>query len=148
MKIVVCGSINASDKLIEISDKLIQLGHQTELPFYTQKIKNGEMDLKKFIGDKARNGGDLEFRQTASEDLIKRYFRLISQSDAIIVVNVEKNGIADYIGGNTFLEMGYAYALDKSIFLLNNIPNLGYKDEMIAMKPIVLNGDLNRITHA
>jgi len=29
--------------------------------------------------------------------------------------------------------------------LLNDIPNLPIKDEIIAMKPIVLNGDLSQI---
>ena len=146
MKIVVCGSINASDKLIEVSDKLIALGHQTELPFYTKQIKEGKIDLREYIKTKAANGGDTQLRKSAGEDLIKRYFHLISESDAILVVNVEKNGIANYIGGNSFLEMGFAYALDKPIYLLNEIPNLGYKDEMVAMKPVILSGDLSSLS--
>jgi hypothetical protein len=28
---------------------------------------------------------------------------------------------------------------------LNEIPEMGYKDEIVAMKPVILEGDLNRI---
>lgn len=77
--------------------------------------------------------------------MIKRYFQLIKESDGILVCNFEKNGIKNYIGGNTFLEMGLAYVLDKKIFLLNPIPEVNYKDEILAMEPIILNGDLEKI---
>jgi predicted RNA-binding protein with PUA domain len=65
--------------------------------------------------------------------------------DAILILNLEKNNIKGYIGGNTFLEMGFAHVLNKKIFLLNEIPEMGYKDEIVAMKPVILEGDLNRI---
>lgn len=67
------------------------------------------------------------------------------ESDAIIVINVDKNGIKNYIGGNTFLEMGFAYVLDKKLFLLNDIPKVNYKDEIVALKPIILNGNIELI---
>jgi hypothetical protein len=41
--------------------------------------------------------------------------------------------------------MGFAHALGKKIFLLDGIPNVSYKEEILAMKPIVLNGNLERI---
>ena len=55
------------------------------------------------------------------------------------------NGIPNYIGGNTFLEMGFAHVLNKKVFLLNNIPAMPYDDEIKDMQPIVLNGDLLKI---
>jgi predicted RNA-binding protein with PUA domain len=65
--------------------------------------------------------------------------------DAILILNLEKNGIKGYIGGNTFLEMGFAHVLNKKIFLLNPISEMGYEDEIVAMKPVILNGDLDKI---
>ncbi len=62
-----------------------------------------------------------------------------------LAVNIDKKGIKNYIGGNTFLEMGFAHVLDKKIFLLNEIPDISYKDEIKAMQPIILNGDLSKI---
>jgi predicted RNA-binding protein with PUA domain len=41
--------------------------------------------------------------------------------------------------------MGFAHALGKKIFLLQGIPDLSYRDEIMAMKPIILNGNLNKI---
>ena len=73
-------------------------------------------------------------------------FNLIKESDAVLVVNVDKNDIKNYIGGNTLLEMGFAHVLNKKIFLLNNIPDISYKDELRAMQPIVLNNDLSKIS--
>jgi hypothetical protein len=33
----------------------------------------------------------------------------------------------------------------KKIFLLNPSPQMAYSDEIVAMKPIVINGDLSKI---
>jgi predicted RNA-binding protein with PUA domain len=41
--------------------------------------------------------------------------------------------------------MGFAYVLGKKIFLVNPIPDLNYKDEIKAMNPIVLNGNIKLI---
>ena len=78
-------------------------------------------------------------------DFIREHFRKIEKSDAILILNYKKKGIAGYIGGNTFLEMGYAFGLGKKIYLLYSVPNMDYGVEMHSMKPIVLNGDLNKI---
>ena len=75
-------------------------------------------------------------------DFIREHFRKIEKSDAILVLNYEKKEIAGYIGGNTFLEVGYAFGLGKKIYLLYPVPKMDYSVEMHAMKPVVLNGDL------
>ncbi|KKT04140.1 MAG: hypothetical protein UV82_C0011G0068 [Candidatus Magasanikbacteria bacterium GW2011_GWD2_43_18] len=42
--------------------------------------------------------------------------------------------------------MGFAYILKKPLYLLNPIPDMPYyKTEIQAMKPIVLNGDFEKI---
>ena len=144
MKIGICGSMNHSNKLIEIADELEKMGHKIELPYTTKKIKNGEVVLSDYIKAKEKSG-DSHFRETAEEDFIKSYYKIISEADCILIVNTDKKGIKNYIGGNSFLEMGFAYVLDKPIYLLNLIPDIGYKDEILAMKPIIINGDLEKI---
>ena len=143
MKITICASINFTPKIKEIAEKLSELGHEVEIPKYSQKIINGEITLEKFAAIKQKQG-DMVFRKSG-EDLIKRYYIIIKNSDSILVINMDKNGIENYIGANTFLEMGFAYILNKKIFLLNNIPDMHCKDEILAMSPIIINGDLEKI---
>jgi len=57
----------------------------------------------------------------------------------------KKKGVKNYVGGNSFLEMGFAFILKKKIFLLNDIPEMPYTSEIVAMKPICLKGNLEKI---
>jgi len=43
------------------------------------------------------------------------------------------------------MEMGLAFYLKKKIYLLNEVPELPYKEEILGVKPIILNGDLSKI---
>ncbi len=67
------------------------------------------------------------------------------QSPPVMVPDKDKNGIKNYIGANTLLEMGLAFHLNKKIFLLNPVPEISYKEEILGMKPIVLNGNVELI---
>ena len=62
-------------------------------------------------------------------------------------LNFDKNGIKNYIGGNTLMEIGFAYVNNKKVFLLNPIPEkVPYTDEIKAMVDVVLDGNLGRIS--
>jgi len=78
-------------------------------------------------------------------EMLKKDEENISPQDAILVLNFEKNKIPNYIGGATFLEIYTAWRLNKKIFFYNPLPNCSFTDELIAMQPIILNGDLSRI---
>ena len=78
-------------------------------------------------------------------DLIHEHFHEIDKAAVILVLNYEKKSIPGYVGGNTFLEMGYAFGLEKKIYLLYPVPDMDYKVEMHAMKPLVLDGDLSKL---
>jgi len=79
-------------------------------------------------------------------NFIKLWYNLIINGDAILVLNYDKNGIKNYIGGNTLMEIGFAHVNDKKIFLLNPVPEeVSYKDEIKAMVNVILKGDLNKI---
>ena len=64
----------------------------------------------------------------------------------MLIANYPKKGVEGYIGGNSFLEMGFAHVLDKKIYLLNDIPEMIYSDEIKAMQPVVLNSDIDKLT--
>ncbi len=84
--------------------------------------------------------------QKYHRDAIREFWRLMQGTDVVQVLNVTKNGIENYIGGNTFLEMGFAHVLNQRIYLYNPIPDIPfYQTEIEAMKPVIIYGDLNRI---
>lgn len=142
MKIVICGSVAFCKEMVKIRDVLHEMGHEGIIspsmedlaldrnPELMRQIKENHAYIKKRYG------------------FIKWYYNSIVNSDAILVVNYDKNSIKNYIGGNTLMEIGFAYVHDKKIFLLNPVPEeLKYKDEILAMEPIILNGDLLKLNN-
>lgn len=142
MVITICGSMTFAKNMLDIKTRLEAKGIKVIIPIGTKKYLNGK--LKKMAGKQGTIEGA---KRKIKYNLIKRYYNEIKKSDAILVINKEKNGIKNYIGGNSFLEMGYAYILNKKIYVLNKLPKdlLIIYQELVAMKPIVLNGDLNTI---
>ncbi len=142
MKIAICGSLNFTHEIKIIADKLKNLGFEVSIPISSEKILRGEFSLDEIKKEK-ENG---EFSKRAIKfDSIREYWKIIKEADAILVANFDKNNIENYIGGNSFLEMGFAHILNKKIFLLNEIPEMIYNDEIKAMQPKVINGDLLKI---
>src|SRR3989344_5948016 len=137
MKIGVIGSMQHTEKMIEIRDKLIAMGHDAFLTNLADP----------FIGKSYRQKEKIKLHQKNHKDAIREFWRLMQGADAVLVANFTKNGIKNYIGGNTLMEIGFAHVLNQKIFLLNPMPNISlYKTELIAMRPIILNGDLTKIS--
>jgi hypothetical protein len=136
MKIVICGSITAAKEILSIQDLLQKAGHEVEIPHgvkHKEFWARTELPSAEKAADKIQN------------DLIRDYFEKIKQHDAVLVVNVDKRGVKNYIGGNTFLEMGFAHVLNKKLYCLNPLPELPYTAELAAMQPIILNGDITQL---
>lgn len=74
--------------------------------------------------------------------LIHAHVDKINVSDAVLIYNISLDDRENYIGANTFLEMGFAFAFGKKIYLLNDIPNQPNTDEIAGMLPICLKGHL------
>lgn len=146
MKIVICGSCAFSDKIIEVANKLEKQGNLVDIPFATKMIRDKKLSFEQFKKDKEKEG-DAKYRKQYQDqvDMIKRYYYLIKECDAILVLNYDKKNIDNYIGGSVLMEMGFAYVLDKNIYLLNDIPDMPYTDEIRVMNPIVIDGVLNKI---
>lgn len=144
MKIVICGSSTFKEKMLEYSDQLKTLGHEPIIhPDYESFIK-GE---KQEIWDQVLAGEHHKAKR--EQGYIKWYYAAIVNSDAVLILNFDKRGIKNYIGGNTLMEIAFAYVNNKKIFLLNPIPGeMTYVDEIKAMvdeDTCILNGDLNKI---
>ena len=125
-----------TEKMIKIRDNLIAIGHDA---FITKFAPN-------FIGKSDKEKEAIKLHQKNNMDAIREFWRLMQGGDAIIVVNIDKNGIANYIGGNTLMEIGFAHVLGQKIYFLNPIPDMPYyRTELEAVKPVVINGDLAKI---
>ncbi len=135
--IAICGSIiAAADEILKIQKVLEEKGFSVEIP---DGVKRYNKNNSTHVAEEESVARKIE------SDLIRRYFNKIKEYDAVLIVNTEKKGIPGYIGGNTFLEMGFAHVLNKPLFVLNPLPQLSYTSEIEAMKPVVINGDLERI---
>lgn len=136
MKIGIVGSMQFTEKMIEISNELTNLGHK---PFFTNYYKD-------FIGRTDDEKEIIKIEQRKDYDVILDFWNMMQEADALLVLNYDKNGINNYIGGNTLMEIGFAHVLKQKIFLLNPIPEIPYyKSEIEAVKPIIINNDLYQI---
>lgn len=143
MHIVICSSIDFTSEIKSISEQLKEMGHTVDIPLTSEKIINGELSMDDYLAEK-ETSAESAVRKIA-DDVIRGYFQRIKEADAIFVLNLKKKGIPNYIGGNTFLEMGFAHVLHKSIYLFNELPNMPYKDELLAFQPIILNQNLTQL---
>ncbi len=128
--ITICGSMNFFSDIEQLKKELENLGFKVFTPSkegtgtdYSKLSKQEQADMK--------------------QDFIDKHIEKIRESDAILIANYSKNGVENYIGANTFLEMAFAYILKKKIFILNNIPNQPNSVEIEGLKPISLKGNLN-----
>ena len=86
-----------------------------------------------------------EEHATWKAGMLELQSKKVAANDAILVLNFEKNGQPNYVGGSTFLEIFKAYELGKKIYFFNPLPESMLTDELKAMRPKVINGDLSKI---
>jgi hypothetical protein len=128
--------------MVATKEKLSELdGIEGAISEDYEKLVRGEMN------DLLERVSDGEHAQVKIErDYHKYNFKNIKASDAVLVVNEPKNGQENYIGGNTLMEMGQAYVLDKKVFILNSLPEeVSYIDEIKSLEPVCLEGDFGRV---
>lgn len=126
-RVVLCGSMSSHAIMEAISRQLSSRGIRAVIP---------ESD------DKWAGVDDATMRKVKRKASLK-HFELIrnDSTDAILVVNVDKNGVSDYIGPNAFAEIAVAFAENRRIFLLHGMPH-AYADELEAWGAQCLHGNL------
>ena len=138
MKIAICGSLKFINEMKEAQKQLEELGHQVLMPQsiienqskeYSLSLKEKDLtQFSKFVGGR-----------------IKLHADKIKESDAILVLNYDKNGKENYIGPNTFLEMGFAFIAGRKIFTINKIPKDEKHDELVSLNTTCINNNLELI---
>lgn len=123
MRITIVGSMAFHKEYEKIKQQLEKRGHQVIIPLPDEHYCK-ERDIKKCAM--------LDFNKN------------LDKSDAILIANFEKNGIKNYIGINSIMEIGMAFNRSKKIFLLYGIPK-NCRDELEAIGCVPLNGDINKL---
>ena len=129
MKITIISDLQFTTDILRIKEKLTSKGHEVNIPEKTADHIGGVEDKEERL----------------RKDVIKEHYKKIQEADAILVINKTKNGIPHHIGGNSLIQMAFAHINDKKIYILHPIPHVAYKDEIEAMKPICIEGDINKI---
>ncbi len=135
MNIFICCSKHFYDKIPPIKEQLEQQGHHITLPnSFDAPGKENEMKLR---GEKQH--------AIWKKSMLLLQEEKVKQNDALLVLNFEKNGVVNYIGGATFLEIFIAFRLGKKIFSYNPLPEGLLHDELNAMEPQIIFGNLRLI---
>ena len=135
MKIFICASKHNYHRIEPIKQELEKMGHEITLP--------NSFD-KPFLEEEMKNVGRDEHKKWKAEKLREQEDK-VRQNDVLLILNFEKNGQKNYIGGATFLEMFKAWEMEKKIFLYNDLPENILTDEIKAFDPEIIFGDLSLI---
>lgn len=153
MKITICGSMGFYKEMESVRDDLAKHGHAVKIPELALEVPQEFGGGKKvYFGQYIEENGGIDAFPAEheiwnlKEKAINDHYEKIDWCDGILVVNHEKRGMDGYVGGNTLIEIGVAFYLKKKIYIVNPVSSeLSYKQEIMGMKPVIINGDLSVI---
>ncbi|MBQ3048119.1 MAG: hypothetical protein IJD48_03800 [Clostridia bacterium] len=135
MKVFLICSKAFYNKVLDFKKQLENMGHEIFLPNCFDAPETESLYREKGAEEHAK------FKAR----MYKQSEETISKMDAVLVLNFDKNGQKNYIGGATFLEVYDAFRLNKKIYFINPLPEGILHDELVGFSPIVLNGDLSKV---
>lgn len=140
--ITICSSSSFYRQAIELQDELAAMGYEVIVPKMAAEMKRKNnferAHFQPWLTDPNAYG--------VKADLMHGHFDKVAQADAILVLNGEKHGVKDYIGGNVLMEMGLAFHLGLPIFIFNDVPETSsFMEEIRGMLPAVLNSDIKNM---
>lgn len=140
--VTICSSANFYKQAGEIQDKLSKQNLEAVIPAAALKMKeSGDYEVEHY---KTWFADANDYHKKAA--LMRAHFDRIAEGDAILVLNFEKHGVTNYIGGNVLMEMSLAFYLKKPIFILNDAPeHSAYLEEIHGMQPVFLHGDVDAL---
>ena len=147
MKITICGSTAFINEMEKVSNELTTLGHEVKFPPMMKFDEhNNPIPTAEYYKYKKEAAGKPDhWIWKRHDEPIRDHFEKVAWSDAVLILNYDKNNIANYVGPNTLMEMGLAFFLKKPIYLLNPIPDVAWFEEITGMHPIVIDGNLENI---
>ena len=140
--ITICSSASFYKDALGIAEKLKKAGYKVKLPKTANIMKRSGNFNVDYYKTWYKNANDYHKKKK----LMDEHFKKVVESDGILVVNMEKNGVAGYIGGNVLMEMVIAYHYKKPIYLWNKTDDKSpFEEEIKGMGSVYLNQDLSRI---
>ncbi|MEK9131100.1 MAG: hypothetical protein AAB429_03225, partial [Patescibacteria group bacterium] len=129
MKITICGSLYFIDEIMRAKVELEKLGHSVETPPTEVPGENGQpIPVAEMYVIYKNAKADDAWVWKNRERAMNNHNRKIEYAEAVLIMNLEKNGVAGYIGSNTLLEMGLAFYLGKKIYLFAPVPDQPAKE--------------------
>ena len=135
MKIHIISSKSFYDRFPSKKLSLEKLGHEVTLP-HTADTPDIELEAW---------GNDIEAHARLVRECFEDSEEKIANADAVYLLNLEKHGIAGYVGGATLIELYIAYRAGKKIFLENDVPAGSMYDEIMGFMPTIIHGNLMEI---
>jgi hypothetical protein len=132
MKLTICSSATFYKMIPELVRELENMGISVLTPVLSESATDYSLM-------------ELDERARTKQKFIDRHLEKIRLSECILVVNFAKNDMLSYIGPNVFMEMAFAYALNKKIYVLYRIPKMGHENEILGIQPICLDGNISKI---
>ena len=140
---VLCGSVAFYEHINVLAAELEKLGFKAVVPETAAKMAKTKDYRVESVKTWYQNPED--FKEKAR--LMSEHFKEISEGNLLLIVNDEKHGQPGYIGSNVLLEMGIGFYLKKPIYLLNEVNKEAQNYEEVAgMAPIIINGNLTKIS--
>jgi hypothetical protein len=140
-KIAICSSVSSYKEVVTLKNELATHAVGALLPDLSERMERENNYEFMAYAEEFDDNNPL-----VKKDLIDAHFSKIAASDGVLIVNQEKHGLAGYIGPNVLMELTVGYWLKKPLFLLHQpdkkLPAYG---EIMALQPIVLDGDLKKL---
>lgn len=137
--ITLCSSMAFYKDVLKIGKTLEKRGFNVLYPESALMMK----ERNDFSAERFKKGVTMEQRGK----FMKLHFEKELKSHSILIVNKTKNGIRGYIGGNVLMEMGIAFGSNIKIYVLHRLSkNQPFKEEILGMSPVIINGKLELVT--
>lgn len=135
--ITICTSSSFYRQAVDLAEQYEKAGFKVLLPDMAEDMKKAnDFERKNFqpwLTDPSK--------YYVKGDLMHGHFDKVAAGDAVFIINDEKHGVPNYIGGNVLMEMALAFHLGKPIFILNEVPEeSAFKEEIYGMQPVTLKG--------
>lgn len=131
-RVVLIGSMGVYGEIVECARLLSAAGIETIVP------EQEDLEVQRLSTAAFEN-----FKRKVSFAYLKKIRH--PRTYCVLAVNLDRHGIMNYVGPNTFAEIAVAFAQSKKIYLLQGVPD-AYSDELSAWRAVPLRGDLERFT--
>lgn len=142
VSITLCSSAAFYEKANKVKEELEAIGFTVLIPDMALEMKKNNDYVVEHYKTWYEDDGDYHKKQA----LMRGHFDKVAKGDVTLVLNYEKKGQENYVGGNVLMEMALAFYMKKPIYILNDFPEYSpLLEEIKGVGSIPLNGDLSKL---